>query len=395
MLSLLFTLCIGAVVAAAAKKLPKALEVGETYQVPIGLVHWFRDLNENRFTQPTLEATSPSKDGVEKTNLFNRMVNEGWVAGHPAYVFTADSAIAKQLKVNGELAIKERKAYVALMNSNPDTQALGSIAEEIWTNAKGEWLVPVVFGNSGFTRGLSLPAIILAATQKQAAEGHTFDPRSFIVPCHVDQYDSEGERLDRQGQENAEKNLGVANTWPDNLRLGQARLKASKQPNERLLRRIFGDGNGMKMYAILTAAGRHPSLKLIERIGMIRPEGFTPNADNYVKGGYIPAASIPQNAKGLREAGTASEAETWLYKNVFDKTNAAKITGKPVWESLASQGVEAGSPLDKIAKLHLSGANIGMILEDYPQLAKANCVCSLASVAETDSKAPSKAKAKA
>lgn len=360
---------IGAVVAKTASK----YSVGQSYAIPIALIGWLPEMNAAREKQPLLHADA-TKTGT-KPGVFESLVSRGWSSELPAQAIVATADQVKQLLHYRKAAIE---AYIAEGRND-----LANICREMWADKNGKLLEPVFVGNSGFTRGLSLPEVVLAKAIKATSEGDsTFTAASFTVQVVVKEFATEDARVIEQVFENESRNMvGVTNMgWPDLLKGGRAILAAAgNRANEAMLRRAFGKvGTAQKVFAILTADGRFPSLRLVERICMDKPENFDKGVD-YSATGYIPVTAIPQQAGGLKNAPDAEAAEAWLKKEVFSEGNAAKVTAKPVWEGLAASfKMEDGSPMHAIAKAHLDGIGFAGIADKYPQLFKASCVLSLA-----------------
>ena len=366
--------------------------VGQAYAVAVGLIHWFSGMNAAREVQPYLQKGKVSKETGLRGGVFESLLERGWSSELPC-----QGVLLPYGEHTAELAIKERKAMVAQCIDNENVE-LADTLKTMWCDAKGNYIVPLFAGNSGFTRGLSLPFILNEKIKRALESGDEYNPAEFLVQVVVKQFASEQDRLVEQAFENESRKMsGVSDmNWADRLKAGRALLKAAgKHGNERLLRRAFGDGNGQKTFAILTADSRFPSLKLVERIKMKAPKDFARTPEGYDPQGYIPAASIPQSAKELREADSAESAEQWLKLKVFGGSNAPKVMGKDTWSaSRAAYHIEDGSPLDAIVRAHLGNEGLGAIVDKWPQLAKANCVCSLAA-AITSKPVKTKTKAKA
>lgn len=366
-----------------------ALVVGQAYALAVGLVHWFPAMNAARDVQPHLKAGRKSATGDVKGGVFESLIERGWSSELPAQGILLPYTLLSG--ITADAAIKQRQTIIDELDKADDT-ALASICRDVWF-PKGKAVVPIVCGNSGFTRGLSLPDVLLAKARQAIETGKEFDPSEYTVQIVVKEFANETDRIVEQSFENVSRRMtGTTDmTWPDYIKAGQALLRAAgKHGNERTLRRAFGDGNGMKAFAILTANNRFPSLHLVDRIKMARPENFDRSPESYVEGGYVPAASIPQNAKDLREAKDEKEAELFLKTKVFGGSNTPKTMTRPQWEAAATTySIEAGSPLDAVRKAHLDGLGLGDVVEKYPQLCKANCVLTLAEAKATSAKAAS------
>lgn len=395
----------------SGKNIVKAVSyvIGQTYAVKLSQMHWFPAMNENRAKQPYLapaETTKSGQEGKEKWDTFYSLVNSGWETELPAQgvLLNANGTVSLEAKKGPYTvakAIEERKAYIAAVTKAGET-ALANMCKELWFPG-GKAIEPVLCGNSGFTRGLSMPRVVLEQAQRAAKEGKKFDPASVVVYVSVCQFKTELERLQKQARENELRKLGMDVTWPDRIKSAKAQLASlpESKRNQIVLRQVFGDGNGQKLYAVIVADERFPELRLVERIGMDRPEGFRANKDNYSPDGFVPMASIPQNATGLRDAKDAAEAEEWLAAKVFEKKNSPRVTEKIVWDN-AKLGTEEGSPFAFIRECHIKGLGIDPIREKYPQLFSKACVLSLAApeaksteAKSTEAKSKSKKHAKA
>lgn len=366
--------------------------VGQAYAVVVGHIEWLRHLNLSRAgEQPKLVASKGDKGGV-----WESIRDRGWSPELPV------QGIA--LPYNGITAddvIKDRQRRVAEMEKLDDGAPVAAIMRQMWME-NGKWIKPLFIANSGFTRGLSLPGILLDASKQAAASGSSFDPATFKVQVVVRAFASEYDRVAEQSFENESRRMAGTSdmTWPDRLQAGQYMLeKAGKNANQRLLRKAFGDGNGMKTYGILIAASRFgDELNLLARLAMPKPADFRKDPEHYVKGGYIPASAIPQVTKDLQEAPDADAAEKWLAAKVYgvgtDKSgNKGKAMDRKAWESAtASLGIQDGSPMHAIQQAHLNNEGLGTIKARYPQLFSKLCVLTLGKA--TDSKATGKSKSK-
>lgn len=391
------TLCVGMAVLAARStgwKVPKRSELkdGDHVALPVAYVHWFPSLNNSRANKNRhLPKGREVKDKETQGGVYESLRDMGWQSELPAQVGPMPYAHNKLATV--ENAIKERQALLKEWESSEDTLAMANVMRDVWF-PNGKAIEPLVFGNSGNGRGLSLPYILTDKVQREAAAGRTFEPSAYVVHCLIYEFPSEAERVVRQSFENESRSMkGVLDTsWPDRLAAAQTILQ-SKGGNESKLRDAFGVGNAQKAYRILQANNQFPSLHLLDRINMPRPDKFQRTPEGYQAGGYIPAQSIEKEAlKKAIDTGKATTIETYIKDTVFGGKNEPKTVAKPVWVTIRDTEAQPGSPMALIAKCHIAGVGFDEVREAYPELFSANYNGSIGSGKTIEAKA-TKAKA--
>lgn len=360
--------------------------VAVAQSVKVSDVHWFAEHNSARYKQPYLTAGIKRKDGSVKGGVFESLMERGWATELPCQVMPLPCS-----GVTADDAVKERKQTVEACEKVGNLE-LAAVYKAMWCTPDGGYIKPKYAANSGFTRGLSLGFVLLAASKQHDLDGTKFSVGDFEISVVVKVFANEVERLQEQAFENVSRTMsGVTDMgWPDILKSGHALLVAAgKDACQRTLRKAFGDGTGQKAYAILAADAKYPELNLVERISKSRPKDFDRLVD-YSPDGYIPATSIPQNASALQNAVTAVDAEMWLKEKVFGKSgNEPKVMSKKQWDALyVVHKVQKGSPMGEIIDAHIAGHGIDKVLIKWPQLTLANCVCSIAIDTEPVAKAP-------
>lgn len=374
-----------------SKKQYESSQQGISYDaVPLAYVHWFVARNVRR----TTDAVDAGK-GKEPDGVFESIRDNGWSTHHPATVELLPVHYDK--RYNAALAIAQRKEQLAVWESKEATQHLATVMRRVWI-VQGKFIEPLFAGVSGNRRALALPAILADKVKLAAAEGKSFDPASFTLPVVSKYYVNESERIIDAAMENESRTMsGVKNhEWAD--RLSIAKRLADLHGNESVIRRAIGVGNAQKAFRIVKADNLAPSLNILDRAMMPRPEK---EKYGYAPGGYIPAASVGWQdlEKVLKDAstdereGAADEKlEAYIQTLFKPRENAKAITQRTVYESARDLSAQKGSPMAFIIECHLGARGIQPILEKYPELFKAGCVLSLAD--DAPSKAP-KAKAKA
>lgn len=390
----------------AEAKAAKVYGVGEAYAVPVSDIHWLRSMNDARDTQPLLEPSKVSKKTGDNVHdgVWESLIARGWSPELPCqgillpYAYIGDDG--KQHTITADDCVADRQEQVKA--AEKDNPALAETLKAIWTK-DGKYVRPVFVANSGFTRGLSLPNIIGAKGRAMAAGGVEYDPSTFTVHVVVKHFASESDRVSEQAFENESRTMaGVTSmNWLDRIKSGQrilaSRRAEGKPANQSVLRDAFGVGNGQKLWSILTADGRFgDKLRLLERIRLPQPKDFRKDAAWYSAGGYIPVASIPQQAAELRDAPDVETAEKFIREKVFGAGggNAPKVLGKDVWKDLPTNyGCQDGSPMAAIADAHLNGKGFDAIKATYPELFSADYTGGIAEAKAKPARKGSKAKA--
>lgn len=353
----------------------KHLKAGTTTSVPLADIHWFYERNQRVETGTLPQAKAPKSGASADGGVFEDIRDNGWTALFPAEAYNLPDG-----KYNADLAIQERKQWLAEWEADEKTAAVAEVMRRVWTDGKGKFHRPILGGNTGYRRGRSLPFILAEKVKLVAVLGGSFDPRSFVVPVLVQEYATELDRITAMSRENAARELkGIQNlTWPDRLKTAAAILK--EKGNENAVRKALGDGNGQKAYAILTANNKVPKLRILDRINMPAPTGD--EAGKYVEGGHIPASKVRhQDLKDALENGHVERYIASLFGVKPDgtpiegaKRNRVPVLARPAWQNVLDTQAQAGSPMAAIADAHLYGRGFAGIQEKYPELFVANYV---------------------
>lgn len=296
-------------------------------------IHWFKPMN----TRPLSDYGTTDDPAVKE--IISSMATNGWYDRQTVNVgpitYTGFSGIPDLLAK----AMEEREHLLTSLaeqsERDPNARDLLYVYNKLWRDAKGKIIEPKFFGNMCFRRSTIYAQAMV--NRLKLDQGNKFGDQEVpvLIPVNVKEYQTEADRVDDQFIENERNSVGKKEvSFPAKVLASKILFEAGR--NEAHFRkRIFKDGVGQKVFAILKLNAVCSELRLLERIVL---DPTDPQ--------YIPAQSLPPGE--LRNLYTNKETKSGRIPSVDEcelklgeilgkKNNDPKMASKEVIKGLRDQ----------------------------------------------------------
>jgi hypothetical protein len=298
-----------------------------------GEVHWFKPMN----TRP-LKDYGVADDSEVKEIVSSLAVN-GWYDRQTVNVGPIDYNGFGEIPNLLEKAMLEREHLLTHLaeqaEKDQNARDLLYVYNKAWRDADGKIIEPKFFGNMCFRRAsVYVQAMV---NRLKIDQGMKFGPEEIplMIPVNVKVYQTEADRIDDQFIENERNSVGKKEvSFPAKVMASKILFEAGR--NEAHFRkRIFKDGVGQKVFAILKLNAVCPDFKLLDRIQL------DPTDPQYIPGQSLPPGEL-RNLYTNKESKSGripsvDEVQLKIDEILGNKGNKPKMAERGVIEGLRDQ----------------------------------------------------------